>query len=94
MSKYNVGDKVLVRSDLADGGHYFMEDDSENGNIVTSEMLELCGTVVTIEGLSGSGQYFIKEGAYKWTDGMFVGRVNDAEESKPYESFFDFSGGK
>ena len=94
MSKYNVGDKVLVRSDLVDGGHYFMEDDSENGNIVTYEMLELCGTVVTIEGLSGSGQYFIKEGAYKWTDGMFVGRVNDAEESKPYESFFDFSGGK
>lgn len=88
MSKYKVGDKVLVHSDLVGGERYFMEDDSENGNIVTYGMLELCGTVVTIEGLSGSGQYFIKEGAYKWTDGMFAGKVDDDNE-REYKSFFD-----
>lgn len=88
MSKYNVGDKVLVRSDLVGGGRYFMEGDSENGNVVTFGMLELCGMVVTIEGLSGSGQYFIKESTYKWTDGMFAGKVDDDDERK-YKSFFD-----
>lgn len=89
MPKYNIGDKVLVRPDLVSDESYSMEDDSENENTVTNEMLELYGTVVTIEDISGCGQYYIEECGFQWTDGMFVGKVDDSEESNNYKSFFE-----
>lgn len=88
MPKYNKGDKVLVRPDLQ-RKHYSMEDDSENQNVATDEMLEFCGKIVTIFDFSGSGQYYIAEGRYKWTDEMFVGKVDDSEETNTYKSFFE-----
>lgn len=88
MPKYNIGDKVLVRPDLVSDESYSMEDDSENANVVTNEMLELCGTVVTIEDIDEE-QYYIEECGFRWTDGMFVGKVDDSEESNNYKSFFE-----
>ena len=89
MPKYNKGDRVLVRPDLVSDESYSMEDDSENTNLVTNEMLELYGTVVTIEDISDNGQYYIEECGFLWTDGMFVGKVDDSEESNNYKSFFE-----
>ena len=89
MPKYNKGDRVLVRPDLMSDEYYSMEDDSENQNVATDEMLELCGKIVTIFNFSLDGQYRIVEEGYKWTDGMFVGKVDDSEESNNYKSFFE-----
>ena len=89
MPKYNIGDKVLVRPDLVSDESYSMEDDSENENTVTDEMLELYGTVVTIKDISGCGQYYIEECSFQWTDGMFLGKVDDSAESVTYQSFFE-----
>lgn len=68
--KYNIGDKVRVRSDLrvgrAYGSMHFVED-----------MRDLCGTVVTINQNTGIS-YGVKEyrSAY-WTDEMFEGLAEE-----------------
>lgn len=65
--KYKVGDKVRIREDLVTGGNYC-------GTIVVSDMIDMCGSVATIERvyeeLSG---YYIEEDtkSYLWTDEMF-----------------------
>lgn len=64
--KYKVGDKVRIREDLVAGGNY-------SGAIVVDDMIDMCGSVATIERvyeeLSG---YYIEEDtkSYLWTDEM------------------------
>lgn len=71
--KYKVGDKVRVRRDLIMGKRYYMNYSSVCDNC-TSEMINLRGKVVTIEGVWGNGsKYAIRECGYGWTDEMFEG---------------------
>ena len=66
MSKYKVGDRVKVRSDLEYGKVYGLD-------YATSVMAEFSGKVVTIETLLIIGKYRVKECGYNWTDEMFSG---------------------
>lgn len=72
MSKYQVGDKVLVRDDLEVGENYSMEN-GKSFNSFVIDMNKLSGKVVTIE--STDYQYRIEELNFGWTDEMFAGKV-------------------
>lgn len=69
--KYKVGDKVRVRKDLEVGKCYFMADGREHNSFIT-EMLPLCGKVVTIAARTG-GQYHVEGSKWSWVDEMFEG---------------------
>ena len=64
--KYQVGDKVLVRSDLE-------EDKTYGDEVVISDMLYFKGKIVTIEHVDYPNHYRIKEDPdqWHWTDEMF-----------------------
>lgn len=70
--KYKPGDKVVVRSDLQRGKHYFNEN-GDGCDVATTPMTELCGKIVTIKRVVGD-KYYIKEdrNRFCWTDEMFV----------------------
>ena len=70
MSKYKVGDRVRVRSDLEGGEVYGLD-------YATSVMAEFSGKVVTIETLLIIGKYRVKECGYNWTDEMFAGLAEE-----------------
>ena len=74
--KYQVGDKVLVRSDLEEGKKYGDE-------VVMSDMLFFRGKIVTIEHVDHPCCYRIKEDPdqWHWTDEMF-----DEKESEEIKS--------
>ena len=74
--KYQVGDKVLVRSDLEEGKKYGDE-------VVMSDMLFFRGKIVTIEHVDYPYCYRIKEDPdqWHWTDEMF-----DEKESEEIKS--------
>lgn len=74
--KYQVGDKVLVRSDLEEGKKYGDE-------VVMSDMLFFRGKIVTIEHVYHPYGYRIKEDPdqWHWTDEMF-----DEKESEEIKS--------
>ena len=74
--KYQVGDKVLVRSDLEEGKIYGDE-------VVMSDMLFFRGKIVTIEHVDHPCCYRIKEdpNQWHWTDEMF-----DEKESEEIKS--------
>lgn len=78
MSKYQVGDVVLVRSDLNLQDTYFCET-GEGWDNAMSEMLKFRGKAVTISKVDSDG-YNIEEELgfikWNWTDEMFSGRVN------------------
>lgn len=63
--KYKVGDRVRIREDLVMGGSY-------GDSIAVDDMIDMGGSVVTIEDVDKSG-YGIKEDpeGYTWTDEMF-----------------------
>lgn len=64
--KYKVGDKVRIREDLVMGGDY-------GGSVAVDDMIDLCGSVVTIERVGAAFGYYIEEDPddYCWTDEMF-----------------------
>ena len=76
--KYKVGDKVLVREDLAADNWYGNE-------IVVSGMTCLKGKIVTINKVQYD-KYEIEEDdkIWNWTDEMFSGKVS--EDFNPKES--------
>lgn len=63
--KYKVGDKVRIREDLVTGGSY-------GGSVAVDDMIDMAGSVVTIESVGSIG-YYIEEDPddYCWTDEMF-----------------------
>lgn len=66
MMRYKVGDKVRIREDLVMGGNY-------GGSVAVDDMIDLCGSVVTIERVGAAFGYCIEEDPddYCWTDEMF-----------------------
>lgn len=78
-TKYQVGDKVLVKPNLNTSKMYFM-DNSCISACPTSDMVQyFSGSVVTISNINSVGKYNIKEDGYElhhnWTDGTFVKKV-------------------
>lgn len=71
---YEIGDKVLVRSDFVKDKVDYYQYGSHHKNTVVPEMMNLKGQVVTIIA-NGSYGYGIKEddGEWTWTDEMFSG---------------------
>lgn len=87
--KFEVGDKVRVRKDLALGKNYCMTDGTRSG--IVSGMLPYAGEVVTIYEASPVG-YELMEVPYNWTDDMFepeaVGTAtNDENFDKKVKSY-------
>lgn len=86
INKYNVGDKVLVRSDLEEGKKYGNE-------VVMSNMLYLKGKIVTIEHVDYPNHYRIKEDPdqWHWTDEMFSEKESEKIKSdlEEIDEYFD-----
>lgn len=73
MSRYKVGDRVVVRDDLVLFENYYMDDRKHFDSFVES-MEKFMGKVVTIrEANPPSGKYLIVESSLNWTDEMFAG---------------------
>lgn len=68
MSKFNIGDKVLVRNDLVLNRLYSNEDHSF-ADVVNSIMIEYLGKVVTIKA-ELNGTYSLEEVGFTWLDEM------------------------
>ena len=77
MGLYHVGDRVVVRSDLATGKRYYMTD-SYHHDVCTFEMTKLARETVTISRILRSGKYAILESDCAWTDEMFSGLEESA----------------
>ena len=80
VTKYNIGDKVLVREDLEEGklyGYYSVNED----------MFPLRGKIVTICDI-GYNFYILKEdsGRWSWTNEMFSGKVSEDFSSEESDS--------
>lgn len=71
VTKYKIGDKVIVREDLDVGKEY-------GNDYVINSMLPLKGKTVTICDIDDD-EYKIKEDFQKhwWTDGMFSGKISE-----------------
>ena len=86
INKYNIGDKVLVRSDLEEGKKYGDE-------VVMFDMLYFKGKIVTIEHVDYPNHYRIKEDPdqWHWTDEMFFGKEPEEIKSdlEEIEEYFD-----
>lgn len=68
-TKYKVGDKVRVRTDLVLGETYYNDDKKLHDSFV-GEMQAFAGKVVTIT--SAHGKYWIEDGgSWNWVDEMF-----------------------
>lgn len=89
--KYQVGDKVLVRSDLEENKKYGNE-------VVISDMLFFKGKIVTIKHIQDHPDcYRIEEDPdqWHWTDEMFSGKVSEEIKSEylsnleEIEEYFD-----
>lgn len=75
MTKFQIGDKVTVRSDLELNTTYGMEG-NPYVDIAVNEMVDFAGKTVTIKEVDyhdGNLSYEIEEdkGAWSWTDEMF-----------------------
>lgn len=78
---HDIGDAVIIKSDLRTGVDYYMKSGPEAPiwNNVTEEMKEYAGKIVHIASHI-NGQYLIEEDDYEWTwtDDMFE-NVSDEE---------------
>ena len=75
MAFFKPGDRVTVRTDLDQYGHYYM-DGKICPDSMNSTMLRMLGETVTICAVKGSGKYSIAECGYNWTDEMFEEYIN------------------
>ena len=72
MSYYNVGDHVIVRSDLMEDEIYYNRDSDVRDSVI-AEMMVFRGQEVEIRKVYPSGKYLIQGSGCNWTDEMFVG---------------------
>jgi len=81
--KYQVGDKVRVRTDLVEERKDYYMENSPYSDFVNEDMIKLSGKEVIIAdaGLNG---YRIQGCVWRWTDEMFEGFAED-------ESLNDFN---
>lgn len=84
-TKYHVGDVVIVRQDLDPKKYYWMrsgvKDDApwrHVSDVVTEDMIELCGQTIEIEEIVGTvdGKKYKAKGRY-WTDDMFSDQIGN-----------------
>ena len=76
--RFEIGDIVKVRHDLSEYRRY-------NTDTVCQAMVdEFAGSVVTIDGLAGTGKYRIKEdkGRWTWSTDMLIEMHDTVIESK------------
>lgn len=81
-TKYHVGDVVIVRQDLDFRKCYWMRSGGKENalwrnvvsDVVTEDMIELCGQTIEIEEIVDTidGKKYKARGRY-WTDDMFSG---------------------
>lgn len=78
---YHAGDKVVVRSDLAEDVSYKMQG-STFGLLAINDMLNMAGKVAVITGVHESPisglHYTIAGSCWKWSDEMFYGKCFDS----------------
>lgn len=82
--KYQIGDMVVIRSDLEENEIYYMDDRSAS-NTVNYKMIAIGGTVHEITG-TYYGQYRIADdnGNWFWTDEMFDGFAIEHEDENEF----------
>lgn len=69
MSKFNVGDMVTVKRNLIEGEWY-------GRNVVTGNMLKLCGKTVKVKEVNSRGEYYLERMSdYAFTDEMLEDTV-------------------
>ena len=81
---YKVGDKVMVRKDIQEKGHYHMVSCTESpgykGMYVNDDTAAKAGKLVTIRAIiedeNCGYKYKIKEDSWSWTDEMFERKRN------------------
>ena len=80
VTKYNIGDKVLVKGDLEKSKSY-------GDYSVNEDMFSLRGEIVTICDVEYDF-YILKEDIHKWcwTDKMFSGKVSEDFSSEKFDS--------
>jgi len=73
---YQVGDKVIIRSDLIENTAY-------GNNVFVKEMKEYLGQILTIECITFNNQYRMQHvPSWIWTNEMIVGRINKEQSIK------------
>lgn len=85
-TKYHVGDVVIVRQDLDFRKCYWMRSGGKENapwrnvvsDVVTEDMIELCGQTIEIEEIVDTidGKKYRARGRY-WTDGMFSDQIGN-----------------
>lgn len=83
MTRYKIGDKVLVRGDLVVGERYAMDGESPARCAFIYEMKPFSGTIATIENILGNGpdaRYLVEGSMWHWTDDMFAGLAVDLQD--------------
>lgn len=80
MSKFKVGDRVVVRSDLKVDERYPQQGERVARCLVTSDMAKLAGKVVTIGESVYPDRYRVCGSARSWTDGMFEGLATNMKK--------------
>lgn len=86
---YKVGDVILIRKDLLEDEHYFMEDETHS-DTVCYEMMEYLGETARIVSLRRGGLGYsldIDAGRWCWTDDMFNRRVTTDLSLSPFQSW-------
>lgn len=78
--QYRIGDRVRIRYDLMNGPIYRMFDDPNINNTANREMVKHAGQIVTISDIN-FGQYLLDELRFYWTDEMFEGFADDADDA-------------
>lgn len=80
ITKYQIGDRVLVRNDLDPYTIYYMEDRTIFDGVTYDMIQQFKNSIVTISEITDDGKYLIQEapedGKQNWTDGMFVRKVD------------------
>lgn len=72
MTKYKIGDKVTIKSNLKKDNFYPMEHDPHGETIVNKSMLALAGKEVVIESIREDCKgYNLVGNCWNWTDSMF-----------------------
>ncbi|MPM20906.1 hypothetical protein SDC9_67344 [bioreactor metagenome] len=79
MSKFNVGDKVRVRSDLKIDNRYKMDGDRDAMCLATPSMVAMAGNVVEISSIDEYGlpRYRLVNSYCAWVDEMFSGLATE-----------------
>ena len=80
MSKYKVGDRVVVISEEK-------TKDLKNNFMLLSDMKSFCGETVTIKEVDFDGTYRIEECDYWWCDEFFEGLEKDVKRQYKHDDF-------